>query len=75
MDDEVVNDLDTPVLMVALGNGARVGGGTELTPEADPEDGRIDVMISRAVGPSGEGLPSSTGCAAATTTSATTCAT
>jgi len=48
---EVVNDLDQPVLMVALGNGSHVGGGTELNPDADPEDGRIDVMISRAVGP------------------------
>ena len=27
VDDKVVNDLDTPVLMVALGNGAQVGGG------------------------------------------------
>jgi diacylglycerol kinase (ATP) len=51
VDGEVVNDLDQPVLMVALGNGSRVGGGTELNPDADPEDGRIDVMISRAVGP------------------------
>ena len=51
VDDRIVNDLDTPVLMVALGNGAQVGGGTELTPEADTEDGRIDVMISRSVGP------------------------
>jgi YegS/Rv2252/BmrU family lipid kinase len=51
VDDKIVNDLDEPVLMVALGNGANVGGGTEITPEADPEDGRIDVMISRSVGP------------------------
>ena len=51
VDDTIVNDLDNPVLMVALGNGAQVGGGTELTPEADPEDGRIDVMVSRSVGP------------------------
>jgi len=51
IDGEVVNDLDEPVLMVALGNGAHVGGGTELTPEAHPESGRIDVMISRSVGP------------------------
>ena len=51
VDDTIVNDLDTPVLMVALGNGAQVGGGTELTPEADPEDGQIDVMVSRSVGP------------------------
>ncbi len=51
LDGEVVNDFDTPVLQVALGNGTSVGGGTELTPEADPSDGLIDVMISRATGP------------------------
>jgi YegS/Rv2252/BmrU family lipid kinase len=51
VDGNVVNDLDRPVLMVALGNGGHVGGGTPLNPEADPEDGMIDVMISRAVGP------------------------
>ena len=28
-----------------------MGGGAELTPEADAEDGRADVMISRSVGP------------------------
>lgn len=50
VDGEVVNDLDRPVLMVSVGNGASVGGGTELTPEADPGDGAVDVMISRAVG-------------------------
>jgi len=49
VDDRVVNDLDQPVLMVAIGNGASVGGGTELTPEADPGDGAVDVMVSRAV--------------------------
>ncbi len=37
--------------MVAIGNGGNVGGGTELNPDADPEDGRLDVMISRAVKP------------------------
>jgi diacylglycerol kinase family enzyme len=51
IDGEVVNDLDDPVLMVAIGNGTSVGGGAELTPEADPEDHVLDVMISRAVGP------------------------
>lgn len=51
VDGEVAQDLDQPVLMVALGNGPHAGGGAELTPDADPEDGRIDVMISRAVGP------------------------
>lgn len=51
IDGQVVNDTDQPVLMVAVGNAATVGGGTQLTPEADPEDGRVDVMISRSVGP------------------------
>jgi YegS/Rv2252/BmrU family lipid kinase len=51
VDGEVVNDVDRPVLMVSIGNGSNVGGGTELNPEADPEDGRLDVMISRAVDP------------------------
>jgi len=51
IDGTVVVDVDEPVLQVALGNGPRVGGGTELNPEADPEDGRIDVMIARARGP------------------------
>jgi YegS/Rv2252/BmrU family lipid kinase len=50
LDGKVVTDLDSPVLMVSIGNGANVGGGTELTPEADPEDGHVDVMISHAVG-------------------------
>jgi len=51
IDGKVVNDVDRPVLMVAVGNGASVGGGTELTPEADPESGLMDVMIARAVSP------------------------
>ena len=51
VDGRVVNDLDRPVLMVAVGNGAHIGGGTEVTPLADPEDGEVDVMISRATSP------------------------
>ena len=51
VDGTVVVDVDDPVLMVAVGNGTSVGGGAELTPEADPEDGAVDVMISRSVGP------------------------
>jgi diacylglycerol kinase family enzyme len=51
VDGVVVNDLDHPTLMVSLGNGTSVGGGAELTPHADPEDGKVDVMVSRAVGP------------------------
>ena len=50
-DGEVVSDMDKHVLMVAIGNGTSVGGGTELTPDADPTDGRLDVMISMATGP------------------------
>ncbi|GAB3198824.1 diacylglycerol kinase [Nocardioides hungaricus] len=51
IDGEVVCDLDDPVLQVAVGNGPSVGGGTRLTPEADPRDGRVDVLISRSTGP------------------------
>ena len=51
VDGQVVNDLDRPVLMVAVGNGASIGGGTEVTPHADPEDGKVDVMVSRATSP------------------------
>ena len=43
--------MDKHILMVAIGNGTSVGGGTELTPDADPEDGRLDVMVSLATGP------------------------
>ena len=51
VDGEVVAGFDKPILQLALGNGSTVGGGTELNPEADPEDGWIDVMVSFAVGP------------------------
>jgi diacylglycerol kinase (ATP) len=50
VDGVVVNDVDQPLLMVAIGNGSNVGGGTEVTPDADPESGRLDVMVSRAIG-------------------------
>ncbi len=50
-DGEVVSDMDKHILMVAIGNGTSVGGGTELTPDADPTDGRLDVMVSLATGP------------------------
>ena len=50
-DGEVISDMDKHVLMVAIGNGTSVGGGTELTPDADPTDGRLDVMVSLATGP------------------------
>lgn len=50
VDGEVVVDVDHQVLMVALGNGASVGGGTELTPDAHPFDGLVDVLIATPVG-------------------------
>jgi YegS/Rv2252/BmrU family lipid kinase len=51
VDGKVVTDVDRPVLMVSIGNGSHVGGGTELTPDADPQDGQADVLISHSVGP------------------------
>lgn len=50
VDAETVADLDRPVLMVAVGIGASVGGGAELTPEAEVGDGKADVMVSFATG-------------------------
>jgi YegS/Rv2252/BmrU family lipid kinase len=51
VDGELVGNPRDPLLMVAVGNGSSVGGGTELTPEATPRDGRVDVLVSRATGP------------------------
>ena len=51
VDGEVVCDVDEPVLMVAVGNGPSVGGGTDLVPRAEPNDGRLDVLVSRSTGP------------------------
>lgn len=50
VDGELVTDVDTEVLMVALGNGPSVGGGTELTPDADPHDGLVDVLVAKPAG-------------------------
>ncbi len=50
VDGEVVVEPDRRVAQVALGNGPTVGGGTPLTPEADLSDGRVDVLVSFAVG-------------------------
>lgn len=46
--------LDLPgdrVLMVGIGNGSSIGGGTPLCPGADATDGLLDVVVSTAVGP------------------------
>jgi YegS/Rv2252/BmrU family lipid kinase len=51
VDDVEVADFAHPILMVAVGNGPNVGGGTAVTPEATPRDGKVDVMVSFAIGP------------------------
>ncbi len=51
VDGEEIADVAHPVLMMAIGNGSRVGGGAEITPDADPEDGKMDIMVSFAIGP------------------------
>lgn len=51
VDGQEAADFAHPILMVAIGNGPTVGGGAEITPAADPEDGKMDVMISFAIGP------------------------
>jgi diacylglycerol kinase (ATP) len=50
-DDQVLADGTRRVLQVGVGNGARVGGGTELTPDADPTDGLANVLVSFAIKP------------------------
>jgi diacylglycerol kinase (ATP) len=46
VDGHVVADFAHPILMVAIGNGSRVGGGARVTPQAEPTDGKMDVMVS-----------------------------
>jgi YegS/Rv2252/BmrU family lipid kinase len=50
VDGETINDSETAVLMVGVANGSSVGGGTQLAPDAEPDDGLADVIVSRAVG-------------------------
>jgi len=51
VDGEVITRPGQRLLMVVIGNGSSVGGGAELTPNADPGDGYVDVMVSLATGP------------------------
>jgi len=51
VDEEIVADVDRPVLDISIGNGATVGGGLPVNPAADPQSGQMDVMVSFAVGP------------------------
>ncbi|NUR06240.1 MAG: diacylglycerol kinase [Nocardioidaceae bacterium] len=50
-DGEQVADFAHPILMMSVGNGSRVGGGAEITPDASPRDGRMDLMVSFSIGP------------------------
>jgi diacylglycerol kinase (ATP) len=51
IDEQVVAEVDRPVLDISIGNGATVGGGLPVNPAAHPQSGQIDVMLSFAVGP------------------------
>lgn len=44
-------DLGRPALMVAVANGATIGGGTAVAPAAVVDDGQLDVVVVHAVGP------------------------
>lgn len=51
VDGRVVADGRGRVLQVGIGNGRTIGGGTPLTPDAVPDDGLADVVVSTATGP------------------------
>jgi len=51
VDNEVISDGRRRILMVGVGNGVSIGGGTPLAPHARPDDGLADVVISYAVSP------------------------
>lgn len=42
---------DGEVLMVGIANGRTIGGGSELAPDAEPDDGLLDVVVATSVGP------------------------
>ncbi len=50
VDGRVIHTGADPVLMVALGLGGTVGGGAQLIPDANPHDGRVDVVVWESVG-------------------------
>ncbi len=51
VDGRVVADGHRRSLMVAVANGRDIGGGTAVLPTAEPDDGRLDVLVSYATGP------------------------
>jgi diacylglycerol kinase family enzyme len=51
VDGRVLADGRRRVLMVGVGNGTTIGGGTPLAPDARPDDGLADVVVSFSTGP------------------------
>ena len=51
VDGAVLTDVHRRTLMVGVGNGRGIGGGTALLPGAEPDDGLLDVVVSYATGP------------------------
>lgn len=49
--DGAVLELDGAVLMVAVANGRTIGGGAVLAPDAEPDDGLLDVVVATSTGP------------------------
>jgi YegS/Rv2252/BmrU family lipid kinase len=49
VDDAVVH-VDREVLMVAVANGRTIGGGAEVAPHAQPDDGQLDVVVATSTG-------------------------
>jgi YegS/Rv2252/BmrU family lipid kinase len=50
VDGAVVHDGE-PVLMVGICNGRTIGGGAEIAPDAEPDDGLLDVVVATSTGP------------------------
>lgn len=51
VDGDRVASAGAMALMVGIGNGATIGGGTPLCPAADLSDGLLDVVVVGASGP------------------------
>ena len=49
--DGSVVAVDGEALMVAVANGRTIGGGAELAPDAEPDDGLLDVGVATSTGP------------------------
>jgi len=49
--DGTVVHAGEPVLMVGVCNGRTIGGGAEIAPDAEPDDGLLDVVVATSTGP------------------------